>query len=45
MCTYQLTDVGYLDNDSYKVMQPAAWIPMLDATKQTGCMQVNTHLI
>ena len=33
-------DVGYLDNNSYKVLQPTAWIPLLDANEQNGCMEV-----
>ncbi|XP_046340454.2 phytanoyl-CoA dioxygenase domain-containing protein 1-like [Haliotis rufescens] len=35
-------DCGYLDNESYKVLQPTAWIPLLDATAQNGCMEVVT---
>ena len=34
-------DVGYLDTDSYSVMQPTAWIPLLDATRKNGCMEVS----
>ncbi|XP_069117184.1 phytanoyl-CoA dioxygenase domain-containing protein 1 homolog isoform X1 [Argopecten irradians] len=33
-------DSAYLDNESYKVLQPTAWIPLIDATEQNGCMQV-----
>ena len=33
-------DVGYLDNNSYKVLQPTAWIPLLDANEQNGCMEL-----
>ncbi|KAK3595964.1 hypothetical protein CHS0354_032478 [Potamilus streckersoni] len=33
-------DVGYLDNDSYKVLQPTAWIPLLDANEKNGCMEL-----
>ena len=33
-------DVGYLDNDSYAVLQPTAWIPFLDTKEVNGCMQV-----
>ncbi|XP_041351420.1 uncharacterized protein LOC121370336 [Gigantopelta aegis] len=33
-------DCGYLDNDSYKVLQPTAWIPFLDANEKNGCMEV-----
>ena len=40
---HRFTDVGYLDNASYTVMQPTAWIPLLDANENNGCMQVNNH--
>lgn len=33
-------DVGYLDNDSYKVLQPTAWIPLVDANEKNGCLQI-----
>ncbi|XP_069117186.1 phytanoyl-CoA dioxygenase domain-containing protein 1 homolog [Argopecten irradians] len=33
-------DSAYLDNKSYKVLQPTAWIPLLDSTVENGCMQV-----
>ncbi|XP_060071960.1 uncharacterized protein LOC132551830 [Ylistrum balloti] len=33
-------DSAYLDNDSYQVLQPTAWIPLVDANEQNGCMQV-----
>ncbi|XP_050406206.2 uncharacterized protein LOC126821756 isoform X1 [Patella vulgata] len=33
-------DSAYLDNRSYKVLQPTAWIPLLNATEQNGCMRV-----
>jgi len=33
-------DSAYLDNDSYSVLQPAAWIPLLDANERNGCMEV-----
>lgn len=33
-------DVGYLDNSSYKVLQPTAWIPLLDADERNGCMEL-----
>ena len=36
------TDCAYLDNQSYSVLQPTAWIPLLDANEKNGCMQVNT---
>ncbi|XP_064601732.1 phytanoyl-CoA dioxygenase domain-containing protein 1-like [Liolophura sinensis] len=33
-------DIAYLDNDSYTVLQPAAWIPLLDANEANGCLQM-----
>ncbi|RUS88917.1 hypothetical protein EGW08_003356 [Elysia chlorotica] len=33
-------DSAYLDNDSYKVLQLGAWVPLLDANEQNGCMEV-----
>jgi len=33
-------DVAYLDKRSYNVLQPTAWIPLLDADEINGCMQV-----
>ncbi|XP_069114957.1 phytanoyl-CoA dioxygenase domain-containing protein 1 homolog [Argopecten irradians] len=33
-------DVGYLDNSSYTVLQPTAWIPLLDTDENNGCMQM-----
>jgi hypothetical protein len=33
-------DVAYLDQGSYKIFQLTAWIPLLDATPENGCMQV-----
>lgn len=33
-------DVAYLDHNACKVLQPTAWIPLLDANTQNGCMQV-----
>ncbi|KAL8590937.1 hypothetical protein ACOMHN_036764 [Nucella lapillus] len=33
-------DCAYLDNRSYEVLQVTAWIPMLDAGKTQGCMEV-----
>lgn len=33
-------DVAYLDNDSYKVFQLTAWIPLLDSNANNGCMQM-----
>jgi len=34
-------DTAYLDNRSYDILQLTAWIPMMDATMETGCMQVD----
>ncbi|KAL8622941.1 hypothetical protein ACOMHN_027062 [Nucella lapillus] len=33
-------DCAYLDTRSYNVLQPTAWIPLLDANKTNGCMEV-----
>ncbi|XP_064601734.1 uncharacterized protein LOC135467805 [Liolophura sinensis] len=33
-------DVSYLDETSYRVLQPTAWIPLLDADKKNGCLQI-----
>lgn len=33
-------DVAYLDSDSYTVLQPTAWIPLLNADAQNGCMEL-----
>ncbi|PVD25798.1 hypothetical protein C0Q70_13458 [Pomacea canaliculata] len=33
-------DSAYLDNRSYEVLQVTAWIPLLDATRENGCMEV-----
>ncbi|KAL3873369.1 hypothetical protein ACJMK2_036498 [Sinanodonta woodiana] len=33
-------DVGYLDNNSYKVLQPTAWIPLLNSSEINGCLQL-----
>ncbi|XP_076463677.1 phytanoyl-CoA dioxygenase domain-containing protein 1-like [Babylonia areolata] len=33
-------DCAYLDTRSYDVLQPTAWIPLLDANKENGCMEV-----
>lgn len=32
-------DCGYLDNNSYKMIVPTAWIPLLDANEGNGCLQ------
>ena len=37
-------DVGYLNNESYKVLQPTAWIPLLDANEENGCLQVQNGI-
>ena len=41
--SYLISDVAYLDCDSYNVHQPAAWIPLLDSNKKNGCMEVYEH--
>ncbi|XP_059138648.1 uncharacterized protein LOC131927013 [Physella acuta] len=33
-------DSAYLDNDSYNVLQPTAWIPFVDTDEENGCMEV-----
>ncbi|OWF37081.1 uncharacterized protein LOC110440563 [Mizuhopecten yessoensis] len=33
-------DSGYLDTNSYRVLQPTAWIPFVDATETNGCLQM-----
>ncbi|XP_076450424.1 1-deoxypentalenic acid 11-beta-hydroxylase-like [Babylonia areolata] len=33
-------DSAYLDNASYEVLQVTAWIPLLHATRDNGCMEV-----
>jgi hypothetical protein len=38
-----LLDNGYFDNDMYKVLMPTAWIPLISATEQNGCMQVTNE--
>ncbi|KAL5022722.1 hypothetical protein ScPMuIL_001877 [Solemya velum] len=32
-------DVGYLENDSYKVHQVSVWIPLLDTDQENGCLE------
>lgn len=34
-------DSGYFDNQSYKVLIPTAWIPLLDTDEFNGGMQVS----
>ena len=38
--SFTFSDAAYLDNRSYEVMQVTAWIPLLDATRENGCMEV-----
>ncbi|XP_041369338.1 uncharacterized protein LOC121383399 isoform X2 [Gigantopelta aegis] len=33
-------DSAYMSNESYDHLIPTAWIPLLDATEQNGCMQM-----
>ncbi|XP_050404532.1 uncharacterized protein LOC126820550 [Patella vulgata] len=33
-------DAAYLDNRAYKILQPTAWIPLLDTNEKNGCMRV-----
>jgi len=39
-CGYA-ADAAYMDNHSYDILQLTAWIPMMNATKENGCMQVS----
>jgi len=32
-------DAAYMDNNAYKVFQLTAWIPVMDADAETGCLQ------
>jgi len=34
-------DNAYLDPSGLYTLMPTAWIPLLDANKTNGCMQVN----
>lgn len=36
-----ILDSGYFDNQSYKVLIPTAWIPLLDTDEFNGGMQVS----
>ena len=33
-------DNAYLDNSSLRVLQPTAWVPLIDTNTKNGCMQV-----
>ncbi|XP_053403695.1 uncharacterized protein LOC123537801 [Mercenaria mercenaria] len=33
-------DVSYLDNDTYNMLIPTAWIPFVDANEENGCLEV-----
>ncbi|XP_013416111.1 uncharacterized protein LOC106177776 [Lingula anatina] len=33
-------DAAYMDNDAHKIMIPTAWIPLLDANENNGCLQL-----
>eukprot|EP00658_Telonema_sp_P-2_P044296 TRINITY_DN3215_c0_g2_i5.p1 TRINITY_DN3215_c0_g2~~TRINITY_DN3215_c0_g2_i5.p1 ORF type:complete len:356 (+),score=77.06 TRINITY_DN3215_c0_g2_i5:77-1144(+) len=33
-------DTAYLSEDSWSVLQPAAWIPMVDTNETNGCLRV-----
>ena len=35
-----MQDNGYLHPESWEVLQVTAWIPLLNATRRNGCMQV-----
>ena len=34
-----------MDNDSYKLLIPTAWIPLVDANKENGCMEVGEEIV
>ena len=34
-----------MDNDSYKLLIPTAWIPLIDANKENGCMEVGEEIV
>ena len=38
-------DAAYLDNSAYKTYTLTAWIPLLDATEENGCLQVCCLLV
>ena len=42
---YVLVDCAYLDTKCYDVHQATAWLPLLDATEQNGCMEVSHFLL
>ena len=42
---YSFSDNGYLDNNTYKMLIPTAWVPLLDANELNGCLQVCTIFI
>jgi len=33
-------DTAYMDNRAYGIHQLTAWIPLMNATTETGCLQV-----
>ena len=33
-------DNAYLDSSSLRVLQPTAWVPLVDTNTKNGCMQV-----
>ena len=39
-CLLFILDSSYMDEESDKTMLVSAWIPLLDATPDNGCMQV-----
>ena len=40
-----ISDSAYLDNDTYRVLIPTAWIPLVDANEANGCMEVKGYPI
>ena len=43
ICTF-FVDSAYLSSAACEVLQPTAWIPLIDANKINGCMQVRIAL-
>lgn len=41
---YLFSDCAYLSSEACEILQPTAWIPLIDANKINGCMQVHIHV-
>ena len=37
-------DCAYFSTDAYRTLIPTAWIPLIDANENKGCLQVNFAL-